>query len=249
MIEMESGSNAFKFPGQGGFATHVPGDGTGNATIPMPPAGQATVRIIGSVASAGCAFTNADNCGAVTWSTPPADIVFTSSKRFWLHYTFTVPEGGCVPVSLAVTQTDSQTEEDSLTGEAESRFAGDACASSGGGGGPTPGTGTTPPSNSFTVGKLKGTTLFVNVASHGKVTVTQRGSSRAGASASAAKKLLKPSSATGGPGLVKVKLKLTATAKKALKHRHKLKIKAKVTFTPDGGTSASRNTTLKLKQR
>jgi hypothetical protein len=103
------------------------------------------------------------------------------------------------------------------------------------------------PSNTFTVGKVKKRKLTVTVASAGRVDVRQAGSSGSGASASARKRLLKPSSATGGPGRVIVKLRLTAAAGKALRLKHKLTVKAKVTFTPTGGTAASKTALLTLK--
>jgi hypothetical protein len=105
------------------------------------------------------------------------------------------------------------------------------------------------PDNSFKIGKVKGKTLFVTVHAPGIVRVIQaRGSGRL-ATASAKKRLLKPSSASGGPGTVKVRLKLTARAKKKLKKKGKLKVKAQVTFTPTGGTANSKRATLRLKHK
>ncbi|HMC50478.1 MAG TPA: hypothetical protein VKH20_07505 [Solirubrobacterales bacterium] len=97
------------------------------------------------------------------------------------------------------------------------------------------------PSNKFKVVKLKATTLTLELASAGAVAVTDASAKpKAKASTSKAKpKLLKPSSATGGPGQVKVTLKLTGAAKKTLKAKGKVKVKAKIVFTPTGGTAST----------
>ncbi len=85
-----------------------------------------------------------------------------------------------------------------------------------------------PPSNEFTIVKLKKTTVTLNLASAGAVTVADATKS----------KLLKPSSASGGPGPVNVGLKLTGAAKKKLKKKGKVKVKATISFTPTGGTAS-----------
>ncbi len=103
------------------------------------------------------------------------------------------------------------------------------------------------PSSEFKVVKLKATTLTLNLASAGTVTVTDA-SAKATAKASSAKPpLLKPSSATGGPGLAKVKLKLTGAAKKALKTQGRVRVKAKIAFTPAGGTLSTQVKSLTVK--
>jgi hypothetical protein len=106
-----------------------------------------------------------------------------------------------------------------------------------------------PPDNSFKIGKVKGKILFVTVASAGTVKVIQASGTGRVATASAKRRLLKPSSASGGPGTVKVRLKLTARAKKKLTKKGKLKVKAQVTFTPTGGTANSKRATLRLKHK
>jgi len=115
---------------------------------------------------------------------------------------------------------------------------------------PSDGGGTTPPSNEFTIGKLKGKKLTLTVPGAGEVEVTDAADQSARrASAAAKKKLLKPSSATAsGAGTVTVKLKLTRTAKQKLKQRGKVKVNAAITFTPTGGPANTENAKLKLKK-
>jgi hypothetical protein len=110
------------------------------------------------------------------------------------------------------------------------------------------------PSNAFTIGKLKGKTLTINVSDPGTVTVDGAAAKSLTTTARAAKKRkkhpsLKPSSASGGPPTIKIKLKLSGAAKKTLKRKGKLKLKAKVTFTPTGGTANTKTAKLKLKLR
>ena len=98
------------------------------------------------------------------------------------------------------------------------------------------------PSDSFTIGKLKGKKLSVDVPGPGTVQVKD-------ASASKKKLLLKPSSATAsGAGTVKVTLKLTKTAKEKLKKKGKVKVRAAITFTPTGGSANSQTKALKVKK-
>jgi hypothetical protein len=110
----------------------------------------------------------------------------------------------------------------------------------------------TPPSNEFKIVKLKKTTLTLSLASAGAVTITDASAKKAKASAASASKakpkLLKPSSASGGPGLTDIKLKLTGAAKKKLNATGKVKVKAKIVFTPTGGTAATQLRTLKVKK-
>jgi len=105
-----------------------------------------------------------------------------------------------------------------------------------------------PPSNSFTLGKLKGKTLFVDVVSPGTVDVIQAGAGGS-AAAAAAKKLLNTSSASGGPGTIAVALRLTKRAKQRLKTKGKVKLSASVTFTPAGGTANSEPAKLKIRKK
>jgi DNA-binding beta-propeller fold protein YncE len=113
---------------------------------------------------------------------------------------------------------------------------------------PPPPSGGALPSNEFSIGKVKHRKLRVEVASAGIVEVNDAAAGDAGASALAKKRVLKPSSATGGPGTVKVNLRLTKRAKKKLKRKGTVKAKSDVTFTPNGGLAASRTTKLKVKK-
>lgn len=117
--------------------------------------------------------------------------------------------------------------------------------------GPAP---TTTPSNEFKVVSLKGTTLTLSLGSKGAVAVAD-GSARietaktgAAKSLRAKPKLLKPSSASGGPGLATVQLKLTGAAKKVLGKKSKVRVKAKITFTPTGGTASTQVKSLTVKK-
>jgi len=106
------------------------------------------------------------------------------------------------------------------------------------------------PTNAFTVGELKGKTLAVNVASAGTVDVTDGGAqaSTSGAFA-AAKKLLKPSRASGGPGKIEVRLKLTKAAQQQLRRKGKVTVNARITFTPNGGSPNSQTAKLKVRRK
>ena len=97
-----------------------------------------------------------------------------------------------------------------------------------------------PPSNEFSIVKLKKTKLTLNLASAGTVTVTD---------GKAKSKLLKPSSASGGPGHVVVKLKLTGAGKKKLKKKGKVKVSARITFTPTGGTASTQSRKLTVRKK
>jgi hypothetical protein len=102
---------------------------------------------------------------------------------------------------------------------------------------PGPPSGSGSPSSQFTIGKLDGRKLSVDVASAGAVTIDD----------ASAKNRLKESEVTGGPGTVEVKVKLTKPAKWVLKDRGKVKAKAEVTFAPTGGAPATQSTKLKLR--
>ena len=99
---------------------------------------------------------------------------------------------------------------------------------------------TAAPLNAFTF-RVKGKSLTVTVSAPGTVDVT--------AKTKKPKLLLKPSSASGGPGAITVRLALTKAAKKALKQKGKLKLRAKITFTPKGGSASSQTAALKLKSK
>ena len=112
-----------------------------------------------------------------------------------------------------------------------------------------PTTTVTTPSNAFTIGELDGTTLKLDVPSAGVVGVSDAGAQAAGSRATAAaKKLLKTSSATGGPGTIEVTLKLTKLAKQKLREKGNVKVNARITFTPNGGTASSQTQRLKIKK-
>jgi DNA-binding beta-propeller fold protein YncE len=108
------------------------------------------------------------------------------------------------------------------------------------GGGPVP-------SNAFTIGKLKGRRLSVTVFAAGTVEVNNAGAAK-GALA-AAKRQLKRSSASGGPGTIKVKLRLTKRAVQKLRRTGKVKLRTMITFTPNGGTPNSKAAKLKIKTK
>ena len=107
------------------------------------------------------------------------------------------------------------------------------------------------PSNAFSFGKLKrntqnGTaTLTVDVPGPGKLTLGGKGvvPQRPIASSLGAR-----ARAVSGAGPVKLIVKATGKAKKKLRKTGKAKVKVKVTFTPTGGSAASKSKTVKLKK-
>lgn len=101
-----------------------------------------------------------------------------------------------------------------------------------------------PPSNEFHVVSLKKANLTLNLASAGSVTVKEAG--KAGGKGSP--RLLRPTSASGGPGRLKLKLSLSGAAKAKLHEAGKLKVRASLSFTPTGGTTAVQVRRLKLKK-
>lgn len=103
------------------------------------------------------------------------------------------------------------------------------------------------PSNGFKVVSLKATTLTLDLDSAGVVAVSD-GSPKVKAHKKAKPKLLKPSSASGGPGTTTVKLKLTGAAKKIFLEKGKLKLPARITFTPTGGTANTIVKVLRMKK-
>lgn len=112
---------------------------------------------------------------------------------------------------------------------------------------PPPPPSTTAPSNAFQVVSLKKTTLTLRLASAGSVTVTEAVAKKKTKGHKRAKHLLKPSSANGGPGLVKLKLALTPVAKQKLRETGKLKLRASLAFTPTGGRTALQVRSLKMR--
>ena len=105
-----------------------------------------------------------------------------------------------------------------------------------------------PPSNAFSVGRVRGRVLPVDVSSRGTLAVADA-RSRATAAKRRRKRAttsLKPTSATGGPGTISVALRLTRQASAKLKRRGRLRVAARLTFTPSGGAPATQTTTLGL---
>ncbi len=119
-----------------------------------------------------------------------------------------------------------------------------------GGGGGSPGDGgnvAAPPaaaSSTFKFVKLQKQQLILEVASFGKIEISgpsilkKRG---------AGPKLLKRSSAEGGPGLVSVPLRLTGAGRQILAEAGKVKVTMVLSFTPVGGDTASRRKTLMVR--
>jgi hypothetical protein len=114
-----------------------------------------------------------------------------------------------------------------------------------------------PPSNAFTTGTFKGTALTITTPGPGVLTSGPAGG--AGASkfhAIDAKKKKKAKALVGtakvtatGAGTFKLPVKLTSAGKKQLKKKKKLKTKVKVTFTPTGGTPASKTVSVTFKKK
>jgi hypothetical protein len=106
----------------------------------------------------------------------------------------------------------------------------------------------TVPSNHFTIVKLEGTALTLDLSSAGAVGIAEVAPKKS-SKAKGARRLLKPSATSGGPGHVKVGLRLTAAARKLLGKKGKLAVRASITFTPTGGTAANQVRKLTVKKR
>jgi hypothetical protein len=103
----------------------------------------------------------------------------------------------------------------------------------------------TPPSNAFHVVGLRKATLNVSLASPGVLAVTE-------APAKGKKtgpRLLKPSSASGGPGIAPLRLALTGAAKAKLRETGKVRLRASIAFTPTGGSTAVQVRALTVKKK
>jgi hypothetical protein len=88
------------------------------------------------------------------------------------------------------------------------------------------------PSISFT---LKGKRLFFDAPVAGTLSVSGGGGKKAVAAKKGnGKRLLKPASASGGPGTIVVKLKPLGAAKRKLRQQGKVRIRATLQFTPKG---------------
>jgi hypothetical protein len=73
--------------------------------------------------------------------------------------------------------------------------------------------------------KLRGTKLIVDTAVAGTVTAVEAGAKRR-------RRVLKPSSASGGPGQIIVKLRRTAKGERRLERKGKLRVEARISFAP-----------------
>jgi hypothetical protein len=105
------------------------------------------------------------------------------------------------------------------------------------------------PSGAFTLGGVKGKTLTLNVTSAGTAQVIDAAASAGGAGATAAAtRLLKASTASGGPGTITVPLKLNKKGKAKLNLKGKVTVNARITFTPNGGTATTQTQKLKIKK-
>jgi DNA-binding beta-propeller fold protein YncE len=116
------------------------------------------------------------------------------------------------------------------------------------GGDPIPPAGL-PPSNAFTIDRLRGRVLTLNLASPGTVVVADAAAAPRSARAGGRRKLLKTTSADGGPGALDVRLKLTKAGKSKLRRNRKVKVNARITFTPSGGAAGSQTAKLKIRKR
>jgi hypothetical protein len=103
------------------------------------------------------------------------------------------------------------------------------------------------PSNAFTVLGVKGKKLSLSVASAGIAEVSDGASATGVRAIIAARRLLKPSSAAGGPGTTIIRLRLTKTAMAKLRRKGRLNVKARITFTPTGGIANSQIVPLRIR--
>jgi hypothetical protein len=105
------------------------------------------------------------------------------------------------------------------------------------------------PSNAFSY-SLKGKTLIITVQAAGTVAVSDPASPFEASSAKRKRRLLlKPSSASGGPGVIVVPLRLSKLAKAKLGKTHKVKVRARITFTPLGGLAKTQTAKLKIRTK
>jgi hypothetical protein len=105
------------------------------------------------------------------------------------------------------------------------------------------------PSNAFSY-SLKGKKLIVSVQAAGTVVVSDPASPLEASSAKRKRRLLlKPSSASGGPGVIVVPLRLSKLAKAILGKTHKVKVRARITFTPLGALANTQTAKLKIRTK
>jgi hypothetical protein len=104
------------------------------------------------------------------------------------------------------------------------------------------------PTNTFTIGKVKGKKLNVTVPGPGSLTLAQQPLAPGQGAAIQDFKVLRPyTTHASAAGPVALRIRLNKTGRKLLRSRGKLKRIGQVTYTPDGGTAATQ--TLKLKLR
>lgn len=97
---------------------------------------------------------------------------------------------------------------------------------------------------------LKGKKLIVSVRAAGTVAVSDPPSPFEASSAKRKRRLLlKPSSASGGPGVIVVPLRLSKLAKAILRKKHKVKVRATITFTPLGTLANAQTARLKIRTK
>ncbi len=105
------------------------------------------------------------------------------------------------------------------------------------------------PSNAFSY-SLKGKKLIVSVRAAGTVAVSGPASHLGGSTAKRKRTLLlKPSSASGGPGVIVVPLRLSKLARAILRKKHKVRVRATITFTPIGALANTRTAKLKIRTK
>lgn len=112
-----------------------------------------------------------------------------------------------------------------------------------------------PPANKFSLvlapcRVCQAITLKVKVPAPGLLTALQAPVPHHGSSGGPPPKpLINPVTITvTRAGTVKIKLRLTRAGQNALKHKHSLKVKTLITYTPTGGTPASKTVTVTLKR-
>jgi hypothetical protein len=240
--------------------------GTGTFSATLRTAGNQTITATDTVTSSITGTSNAIAVGTATHFTVSAPATATAGSAFTFTVTARNPSGsvdtgygGTVRFTSsdgsASLPLDSTLTNGTGTFTATLRTTGSMTITANETGNPsvagTSGPIAVSPSNAFSFGKLKrnthnGTaTLTVDVPGPGKLTLSGKGvfpqrpiASRLGTRARAV--------STAGP--VKLTVKATGKAKKKLRKTGKAKVNVKVTFTPTGGSPASKSKTVKLKK-
>jgi hypothetical protein len=97
---------------------------------------------------------------------------------------------------------------------------------------------------------LKGKRLIVSVQAAGTVAVSDPASPLEASNSKRNRRLLlKPSSASGGPGVIVVPLRLSNLAKAMLRKKHKVKVRATITFAPRGTLANTQTAKLKIRTK